>query len=191
MKLNVNKTVVITFSRKTNGLCYVYKIHDSVITRTDIIKDHGVLLDSKLHFHAHVDYIFSQSLRTLGLIRTLTYIFSTLDCLLLLHSTLVRPKLEYASVVWNWVTSTDARKLERIQRKFAALCQNRFFNASATYEDFLIKFKFCTLFDRIRSLDALFFSSVYFGLKCCPSLLVATGIRVPSCNFMNHSVFCY
>ena len=137
MKLNVSKTRVIIFCRKTNGLYYVYKIQDSSITRTDTIKDLGVQLDSKLHFHARVDCIFSQILRALGLIRTLTYSFSTLDCLLVLYSTLLRPKLEYASVVWNSVTSTDARKLERIQRKFATLSQNRFFNASGTYEDFL------------------------------------------------------
>ena len=71
------------------------------------------------------------------IISSSAYSFSTLDCLLLLCSTLVTPKREYASVVWNSVTSTDARKLERIQRKFAALCQNSFFNASDTYEDFL------------------------------------------------------
>ena len=117
MKLNVSKTRVINFSRE---------IQDSSITRIDTIKDLGVQLDSKLHFHAHVDYIVSQSLRTLGLIRTLTNSFSTLDCLLLLYSTLVRPKLQYASVLWNSVTSTDAIKLESIQQKFAALCQNRF-----------------------------------------------------------------
>ena len=134
--MNVSKTSVITFSRKTNGLYYVYKVQDSCIIRKDAIKDIGVLLDYKLHLHAHVDYIFSQSLRTLGLIRTLTYCFSTVDCLLLLYSTVVRPKLEYASVVWNSVTSTDAKKLELTQRKFAALCQNRFSNASGTYEDF-------------------------------------------------------
>jgi hypothetical protein len=91
VKLNVSKTRAITFSRKTNGLCYVYKIQDSSLPRTDTIKDLDVQLDSKLHFHAQVDYIFSQSLRPLGLIRTLTYSFYTLDCLLLLYSTLVRP----------------------------------------------------------------------------------------------------
>jgi len=29
---------------------------------------------------------------------------------------------DYASVVWDCLTSTDSAKLERIQRKLAALC---------------------------------------------------------------------
>ena len=91
--LNVSKSRVITFSRKTNGLNYVYKIQEPCIIHKNTINNNlGVQLDLKLHFHAHVDYIFTQSRRTLGLIRTLTYSFSTLDCLLLC-STLVRPKL--------------------------------------------------------------------------------------------------
>jgi hypothetical protein len=40
----------------------------------------------------------------------------------MLYFTLVRSKLEYAYVVWNSITTTDANKLERIQQKFAALC---------------------------------------------------------------------
>jgi hypothetical protein len=35
----------------------------------------------------------------------------------------------------------------------------------------------------------IIFSSIYAGLKCCPSLLDATDIRVHSCNFLNHSLF--
>jgi hypothetical protein len=46
----------------------------------------------------------------------------------MLYFALVRSQLEYASVAWNSVTITDSNKLERIvQRKFAALCHNRFF----------------------------------------------------------------
>jgi hypothetical protein len=74
-------------------------------------------------------------------------------------------------------------------RKFAALCQSCFFNASGTYEDFLKNLKLHTLHDRRRSLDALFLSSVYCGVKFCPPLLDATGIRVPLRNFRDHSLF--
>jgi hypothetical protein len=55
MKLNISKTRGIAFTRKTNVLYYTYKICDPSITRTDTIKDLGVLLDSKLHFHEHAD----------------------------------------------------------------------------------------------------------------------------------------
>jgi hypothetical protein len=35
--------------------------------------------------------------------------------------------LEYASVAWSTVTVTDSNKLERVQRKFAAICKRDFF----------------------------------------------------------------
>jgi hypothetical protein len=103
-----------------------YKLGDSCISRTNCVKDLGVFIESKLYCHSHVDYILSQSIKLLGQIRNITFSFSTLDNLLILYFSLVRPKLECASVVWNSITSTDAKKLERIQRKFVALCYNRF-----------------------------------------------------------------
>jgi hypothetical protein len=57
--------------------------------------------DSKLYFHSHVDYVFSESIKLFGLIRSITYRFSSLEYLYVLYFTLVRSKLEYASVVWN------------------------------------------------------------------------------------------
>jgi hypothetical protein len=168
MKLNISKTRDIALTRKTSVLYYIYKICDSSVTRTDTIKDLGV----QLHFHAHVDYIFSQSVRMMGLIRTITYFFSTLDNLFILYVTLVRPKLEYAFPVWNSITSTDARKLERIQRKFVAICQHRFFTYDhVTCEDFLKFLKLYTLHDRRLYVDALF----YFCLFRFKMLFVSFG----------------
>jgi hypothetical protein len=44
-----------------------------------------------------------------------------------LYVTLVRSELEYTSVVWYTITSTDSNMLERIQQRFSALSFNRFF----------------------------------------------------------------
>ena len=65
---------------------------------------------------------------------------------------------------------------------------SKFFNASDTCEDFLKNLKLHTLYDK-TFFRFIIFSSVYSGLKCCPFLLNATGIRVPLCNFRNHSLF--
>jgi hypothetical protein len=63
----------------------------------------------------------------LGIIRSVTVNYSTVGCLSILYFTIVRSKVEYASVVWNSITSTDVNKFERIQQKFTALCFERFY----------------------------------------------------------------
>jgi hypothetical protein len=69
-------------------------------------------------------------MKSLGLVCSVTYSynFSSLECtrMFILYFTLVRSRVEYASVAWNSITSTDAKELERIQQKFAAVL-NAFF----------------------------------------------------------------
>ena len=126
MKLNSNKTRVISFCRKTNWHGFDYKLCESSITCTYCIRDLGVCIDKNLHFHQQGDNISSQAIKPLGLIRTVTFPFLSLHSLLTLYYTSVRPKLEYASVVWNSVTLLDACKMVRILWKFISLCHHRF-----------------------------------------------------------------
>jgi hypothetical protein len=101
MRLNTAKTRVVSCTRKTNILSYEHQLCRSTIPRTSSIKDLGVFFDSKLHFHSHVDYVFSECMKLLCLIRSITYRCCSLECLYILYFTLVRSRLEYASVVWN------------------------------------------------------------------------------------------
>jgi hypothetical protein len=86
--------------------------------------------------------------------------------MLTLYITLVTSKLEYASVVWNSITSTDANKLERIQQRFEALSFNRFFpGAHYCYSLVLEELNLQTLRTRRHRFDAHFLTQMYFGLN--------------------------
>jgi hypothetical protein len=171
MKLNVSKTKVISFSRKTNVIIYDYKRCHSSIIRTYSIKVLGVFIAAKLHFHDHVNYIFSQRVKLLGIVRSITFNLSSSQCLFRLHTALVRSKMEYASVVWNSITSTDANKLGRIQQKFAALCSNRFF-AQVHYGYFL-------------ALEALRLPTLHIRRQSCLSNLSLFWFKILSVRFGN------
>jgi hypothetical protein len=127
VEFNIQETKIISFTRKTNSIHFKYFVKYVLILRAECIKDLGVMLDSKLYFHCHVDIVYSQALRTLGFIRFITYNFSPLDSLVVLYNALIRSKLAYASVVWNKLTLTNSNKIENIQRKFANLCCYFFF----------------------------------------------------------------
>jgi hypothetical protein len=60
-------------------ISFEYKLYGSRANRRDTVKDLGIILDTKLYFHPHVDYIFSQALKLLGLIHAITFSFSSID----------------------------------------------------------------------------------------------------------------
>jgi hypothetical protein len=111
---------------------FVVEIDDFWISKLNLNK----LLLFIFHFHRHVDYLRSQALKLLGLIRFITYTFSSLDSLKVLCTTLIRSKLAYGSVVWNNLTLADSNKLERIQKMFANFCYKQFiqYNSFCNYE---------------------------------------------------------
>jgi hypothetical protein len=180
MKPNLSKIRVISFSKKTTVFNYQYRIGNSFILWTDCIKDLGVLNDSNHHFHQHVDSLFSHIIKLLGLI---TFSFSTLGSFLMLYIAIVRSKLGYASMFWNSIMNTDPNKLERIQRKFAAFCHNRFFQHVGYHcIDTFDKLNLQTLHVRRCHIDALFLINVSRGAESCSSVLEAVGSRVPTRN---------
>jgi hypothetical protein len=72
MKINTLKTNLIYFTHKTNSIYFNYYVDNVLIVRTDCVKDLGVMLDSKLHFHRHIDKLYSRALKLFGLIRFIT-----------------------------------------------------------------------------------------------------------------------
>jgi hypothetical protein len=90
IRINILQADIIFFTRKTNSINFNFWGGDLLILRTHRVKELGVMLDSKLYFLRHFDYLHSQALKLLGLIRYITYSFSSPVSLKVLHVTLIR-----------------------------------------------------------------------------------------------------
>lgn len=79
----------------------------------------GITVNSKLKWNTHISSISSNASKVLGMVR-----LNMWNCPKQVRETsLVRPKLEYASTAWDPHYKKDIATLEKVQRKVA-----RFFN---------------------------------------------------------------
>lgn len=120
MSLNVDKCVAITFSRRSvnNRILWQYSIGNQILKRTEVIKDLGVLLDTGMTFKQHINQVVARGKCMLGFIKRQAKDF---DCPFVsrsLYCSLVRPLLEYCSVIWDPIYDVDRERVESIQRQY-------------------------------------------------------------------------
>ena len=109
--------------RYTGYINKVYYLHDTALAFSDHCKYLGITLQSNLRWDKHINEKIANASRTLGLVRRNIKTPST-NIRDLAYKALVRPKLEYASIVWSpWQNYlTDA--IEKVQRQAARYVYN-------------------------------------------------------------------
>jgi hypothetical protein len=80
-------------------------------------RDLGVIFDSKMTFNPHIDNVVSSGRRMIGMMKRFGKGLSV-RALITVYVSFVRPKLEYASIIWNSVGRVKSDKLETVQRDF-------------------------------------------------------------------------
>ena len=100
LSLNINKCNVVSFTRKLNKIQYEYTISGANLVRRDSFKDLGVTFDSHLSFREHTSNIVTSSFKMLGFLIRNARDFQNASTLKSLYNTLVRSRLEYASMIW-------------------------------------------------------------------------------------------
>lgn len=78
----------------------------------------GVIIDNKLSFNEHVDYITNKATKLLNLCRRNLYMCSK-EVKETAYKSIVRPHLEYASSAWSPHTVKNIEKIEKVQRRSA------------------------------------------------------------------------
>jgi len=69
MKFSTGKTAFISFPLKTNSIAFCNKLCFTHIACNHCVRDLRVHIDSKLHFHNHVEHNVAQTFKIPGLTR--------------------------------------------------------------------------------------------------------------------------
>lgn len=118
LPLNPSKCNVMSFSLKHNVIKYDYSIDEVSLHRPNTIRDLGVIFDSNLSFTHHINDIVTNSFRSLGFVIRNTREFNDINTIKLLYCALVRPRVEYASIIWCPHYNIHVQNIERVQRRF-------------------------------------------------------------------------
>ena len=123
----------------------------SKIHNVDYEKDLGVIFDTKLNFSKHISTKVKLANRNLGIISK-TFTFMAPEMFLTLYKSLVRPHLEYASVIWSPKFKKDKIVIGNVQRRATRLVQSL---KTLTYKERLIKLGLPTLEYRRERADLI------------------------------------
>lgn len=118
MFLSVPKCNVISFSRRKDIISSNYSIDNVILKKVSTIRDLGITLDNKINFNHHIDKMTNNARRTLAFVKRRSKEFKDPYVTKSLYCSLVRSKLEYASVVWNTDIENHISKIESVQKQF-------------------------------------------------------------------------
>ena len=128
MLFNIKKCHQLHVGPQDTGYTYTMQTENGpqAIEKVANEKDLGVIIDSKLTFRDHISAKVNLANRNLGIIfRTFTYLDT--EMFMSLYKSLVRPHLEYATVIWSPLYKKDRISIENVQRRATKLvraCKN-------------------------------------------------------------------
>ena len=121
LSLNVNKTQYMVFTRKLNKLeDIVLRVEGQTIERVTETKFSGVIIDEKLTWRNHVNYISTKIAKGIGILIKARFCLSK-ETLVSLYYTFIYPYLTYCNSVWGDLFLYNLNRLHVLQKKFVRM----------------------------------------------------------------------
>lgn len=187
LELNVAKCKIMTFSHKKTPIIANYTIKGQLIDRVYEMRDLGVIMDPKLSFHSHMEYVKKKADSMWAFARRECYKSFNMDIAKTLYGSLIRSNLEFASCIWspsdlshkNFIESTQRQAIIHINRENMNRQENGF--VLPPYADRCAGLGLGTLLRRRVNASVLFIKKVISGQLESPPLRknmsLNTGIR--------------
>lgn len=187
MSLNLTKCNIMSFTRCNNVAIVDYRLGGVSLARCQLVKDLGVYFNPALTPEHHVDEICKRSLRLMGLVARASRSGFSVKAITILYKTLIRPLLEYASVVWKPCQDIFVTRLQRVQRRFVrivAVAKGYTF-LDAPVEELELELELSSLAGRRDTADLTFLFNLVNGRVSCPVLLEKICFRIPGVTRSN------
>lgn len=124
MEFNISKCAIMQATNKRHKTNFPYKMKGQTLEIVDHQPYLGVELSSNLKYNLHIDQSCKKASRALGFLkRNLKHCPPSVKERA--YTSLVRPKLEYCSTIWNPHTSRNINKLESVQKNAARFVLNK------------------------------------------------------------------
>jgi hypothetical protein len=138
MTFNPTKCFVMSFARKMK-IIYNYCINNTVLLRTSSCTDLGLIISDNLRWDNHIKYIVGKAGQRLGLVKRCVGYDCSIQVKLTCYTSLIRPILEYGSVIWSCHTKKLLVQVESIQRRSLKYVLNDYSN------DYYFRLRNCNL----------------------------------------------
>ena len=181
MSLNASKCSHIKFTRKKKVVSSKYFIHNQELLEVSVIRDLGVLIDSKLTYSAHYNHMISKAWALLGLIKRSTLEFKRPDSIVAIFNALVRSVLEYAVPIWNPCYKSHIIRIEKVQRSLTRYLafKDKSCPFRADYQQRLSHFNLQSLENRRHVADSVTLYKICHSKLDCSDLLSQVNLVVP------------
>ena len=193
ISLNSDKCYIISFGRSRSPILFDYLLSISPVSRQHSIRDLGVILDVKLTFTEHFNHIINKAYSMLGFILRICKEFTDPFALKSLYVALVRPILEYGSVVWSPYYAVHISRIESIQKRFVlAALRNLGWQSQfllPPYRDRLRLLSMNSLELRRRFLKAMFVFDVLSSKIDSPYIASSVTTSIPPRDLRRNAFF--
>jgi len=131
LKLNASKSVHMRVTLKAINELNQYTINNEIINTESIHKHLGIIIDNKLTFNSHVNYLCNKSLQKWAIIKRICNSVNG-KILVNLYKTYILPLIEYGnSLIF---TKTQIVLIEKVQRKITRnICYSLGYNDMSYY----------------------------------------------------------
>lgn len=193
MVLNVNKCKHMSFSR-SKLIDRVYLLNGIRLERVNSFVDLGVLLDMKMNFNSHIITMVNKAYGVLGFIKRWAKEFSDPYVTKQLYTSLVRPILEYGSVVWDPHYNYNINMIESVQKQFLLFSLRTFRwdpgYVLPSYESRLSLIKLPTLKSRRTMLNVIFVLKILNGDVRSEFMVGKISFNIPFRTLRSYQFLC-